>query len=232
MIKAKIGTIISRLVKRDESSLGAIDGERLPSILLRHKELKSLAIREIYAAWPHFKFREEFGKGFVDFVVAEHGAEKAGVILDLGAHDGYFAHEVSRRLPLVDFICVDNIRRDENYFSKRVVFIENDIISWLSENFNQKSCDSVLLSGTLSVFSTEDRIKILSWVRRHQCDLFLREVPRYSDMVDVYLDRVAHEAPVYELFTESSLRELLETTGFSVKKILRDTDYFVHASPA
>lgn len=195
------------------------------------KQLRYLLVRRIYTTYPHFKFQRGSISNFVDFMVSECDSDLSGVLLDLGAHDGYFAHEVISRLPSVQFVCVDNIEQPNNYFSDRIAFHNIDILSWLKACSGSEVFDAVVLSGTLSLFSAEDRKQILAWVRNQGRSLFLREVPRYSDMVDVYVDMKMPALQVYDLFTETTLSALLQSSGFTVVRFLRDTDYFVHALP-
>lgn len=203
----------------------------LEELLELHGSVRTLITQRIYEQIPHFKYKDCYGAGFASFVVSHVSADAESHFLDLGSHDGFLDRAIGSHLALAKFTCIDNVVQPAGFYSERMRFIQGDILQWIRNCPESCEYDFVIMSGVLSLFSPAERTEILQWIKEHSAGLFLREVPRYSDMIDVYLDKVVSRRPSYDLFTETSLISLLEENEFDVVKVIRDTDYFVFARP-
>jgi len=80
----------------------------------------------------------------------------------------------------------------------------------------------------LSLLNNADRDKVMQWCSNQAKDIFIREVPRISSLIDHYAESL-NIARRYDNFTQSSLFAFLEKFGFDILNFEREYDMYIHA---
>jgi hypothetical protein len=197
-------------------------------------------LTQFYALWaelnvrinteiPNLKARPEIPYSFYSFIAQTIERAAPVSVLDLGAHNcslsaglAEIAHPESR------FICVDAIDVQPRALHPNVCFRREDIFQFIASDGDRRY-DYAILGAVLGLFDTAGRRDLLEFVRRSCRRVYVREVPKLTNLVDLYCERDLVRLRGWDNFTERGLVRLLDEHGFEIERLEHEYDVYVLA---
>lgn len=180
----------------------------------------------INASNPNIKLRKGGVYTFYDFVSKRINKDSPMRVLDIGAADCYLAFHLSEEMHRYShFDCIDVRVRPHMYLNRNITFQQKDILSIISEE-PEPSYDYVIISGTLGLFNKDQRHALLGYLE-HCTYFFMREVPRFTSLVDVYVEKDRSKYVPWDNFTETGMKADLLEHGISIVEIEHEYDIYV-----
>lgn len=219
------------VVTRASTELGILPlgFERVPSdVLLSHYYSVWHTLHgRINASIPNIKLRKGGIYTFYDFVSKRIDKDRPVRVLDVGAADCYLAFHLSEEMHRDShFDCIDVGMRPHMYLNRNIAFQQKSIFSIISEERKATSYDYVFISGTLGLFNKDQRHALLSYLK-HCTYFFIREVPRFTSLVDVYVEEGRSKYIPWDNFTETVLKAELLEHGIAIIEIEHEYDIYV-----
>lgn len=195
-----------------------------------YRSLLGILLIRINGTIPHFKQREDTPFSFYHFILGHIDKRRPVQVLDIGSHDCYLAYKLAQQIhPESSFDCYDVRRTAPLYQNPNIHFHEMDFISLIRQE-NAKTYDYVILGAVLSLFQEEERAVLLKYLNRSQY-LFIREVPRYGNMIDAYLDCFEGPDLSWNNFSENRLKTILSDFEFEILSMEHEYDIYIYAKP-
>jgi len=218
------------IVTRASTELGILPSrfDRVPSDVLLdyYYSVRRTLHGRIDASNPNIKLRKGGVYTFYDFVSKRINKDSPVCVLDIGAADCYLAFHLSQEMHRDShFDCIDIRVRPHMYLNRSITFQQKDIFSIISGE-RKPSYDYVIISGTLGLFNKDQRHALLSYLE-HCTYFFMREVPRFTSLVDVYVEKDRSKYVPWDNFTETGMKTDLLEHGISIVEIEHEYDIYV-----
>jgi hypothetical protein len=197
-------------------------------------------LKHFYSVWealnvrisqknPNMKAKTETPFSFANFILATIVKENPISVLDLGSNNCFLSYTISNLVhPGSQFSCIDLETTQPLYVTKNVNFQQIDIFEYI--NLNKRiQCDYIILGAILALFDSNKQKLLLDFARKSSRFLYIREVPKLTNLVDVYSENDLVKFRGWNNFTEHELRNLLKQNSFEILKLEHEYDIYILA---
>jgi hypothetical protein len=196
-------------------------------LYLHYAIYNALTIR-INRLVPHFKQREDFKHSFYHFIINRIDKNNPVKVLDIGSHDCYLAFLLSQEMHKDShFDCFDVFMQPKLYLNNNINFHEKDFIASIKEGYAD-SYDYVILGAVISLFDGEQTDILFEYLKTCKY-LFIREVPRYTNIIDVYCEKDLVDYTGWNSYSERELKERLRRSNFEILAVEHEYDIYIYA---
>lgn len=218
--------VSDRIGFREHADAATVPTERL---VAQFYALWSELNRRINTEIPNLKARPEIPYSFFAFI--EQSIERASpvTVLDLGAHNcslsaglARITHQQSR------FTCVDIADAQPRAAHPNIEFQQADIFDFIAGQDGRRY-DYAILGAVLGLFDAAGRRALLNFVQRTCGRVYVREVPKLTNLVDLYSEHDLVTLRGWDNFTERGLRSVLVGHGFEIERLEHEYDIYVLA---
>jgi hypothetical protein len=113
------------------------------------------------------------------------------------------------------------------YLNQNIHFFEKDFISLIRQGY-RKSYDYVILGAVISLFQEQEKEILFQYLKESKY-LFIREVPRYGNIVDVYIETFERIKPPWNNYTETRIKEILKEFRYEILSVEHEYDIYIYA---
>lgn|GEM_PF-4412492 len=197
--------------------------------ILLYYNLKMNIEFHINSLIQNYKLKQEFEFSFSNFILEQLCNYKSDSIkiCDLGSGKTILPDLILKTFPnIAQYVCVDTILSNSNNGKLQYV---NSMIQDFIDIHRTYNFDVIILGATLSLLNKNDRDTVIKWCSDIGANIFVREVPRITCLVDHYaeMQKIPRQ---YDNFTQSELHSLLEKYRYAIVKFEREYDIYIHAT--
>jgi hypothetical protein len=197
-------------------------------------------LTQFYAVWaelnvrinteiPNLKARAEITHSFFTFINQTICRTSPISVLDLGAHNCFLAAALASEVhPGSRFTCVDTIDVQPRASHPNVLFRQADIFQFIDGHSNDRY-DYAILGAVLGLFDPAGQRLLLDFVRRTCRRVYVREVPKLTNLVDLYCEHDLARLRGWDNFTERGLVQTLAEHRFEIERLEHEYDIYILA---
>lgn len=202
---------------------------RIDDLISEYYELQNNLTIQINRLIPNIKSLQDTPHSFFSFISNRITKCKEISILDIGSENCFLSYQISRIIHHESRIdCVDISTPQEKYNSPNINFQQMDIFEYLQKK-KTKHYDYIFLGAILALFSREQRNDLLLQLAENADYLFIREVPRLTNLIDVYCQKDISKYKHWWNFTETELKQEITAHGFTILDIEHEYDIYIFA---
>jgi hypothetical protein len=229
-MKALVNWVRSKLHMQDNRLPTELETMPLNALLAHYYSVLQIANVRINSSVPNCKDRKDFPCSFYAFLSRYIEKNHPVTVLDVGSHNCYLSFMISQVVHKNSrFDCVDVKREKSLYLSSVIKFHETDIFNFMNKT-NQASYDYAILGAVLALFEEDRRVALLTFLRRCKY-IFIREVPKITNLIDAYCEKDLIRYKGWNNYTELALKEELRKNGFEILDVEHEYDIYIYAQP-
>ena len=219
--------------KKTEPDLVNMDLNSIPmDALFKHYYSVWLALTlRINTQYPNIKAKAETPFSFFNFISNSINKKKPISVIDLGSNNCFLAYNISKIThPDSKFTCIDYTDHQPLYITNNVVFSKIDVFDFININV-QKKYDYAILGAMLGLFTKEKQKNILEYVRTNCRYVYIREVPKITNLIDLICEKDLPNYHGWNNLTESELKALLKQNSLIIDEFEHEYDMYLLARP-